>query len=82
MEVHELREYMTWVAHASPGEECVYHVGLLMRDRQYTVNGDKKNLTALDGMARSVMASAQTGVVRLFQRRLDPLICAYIAVKT
>jgi hypothetical protein len=51
----------------------IYHIGLLMRDRQLDPEVDKK--------ARAAWKDYEAGRVRLFQRRREAGVCEYHCVR-
>lgn len=67
------KEFNSALRYAQPGQEVVYHTGLLMRDRQL----DKE----IDQLARCVWEHFENGEIELYQRRIGNRACDYIAVK-
>lgn len=55
------------------GQAMVYHEGLLMRDRQ----GNED----VNAVAWRAWRAMEAGAVALVQARLNPGVCAYLAVK-
>lgn len=68
-----VRSLLEEVGQAKRGERIPYHTGLLMRDRQYTVE--------LNEMAAAMWELHKRGEVVLLQRRVTERDCTYYAVK-
>jgi hypothetical protein len=66
---------LTWLSSARPGDCIVYHAGLLAADRE----AKTEQAIALNLVASEFWTAAQAGRVALTQRRLAPLVCAYLA---
>jgi hypothetical protein len=71
------REFDAKVDALKRGEVVVYHQGLLMRDRQF----DTAEAHTVHALGLRAWRAAEAGVVALVQRRLEPGVCAYLAVK-
>ena len=81
-EICDERGFVGWMERAKPGDRVIYHSGLLMADRLKSQRGTMRKHTMLDRLADRALASATTGRVRLFQRRIDQDFgCQYIAEK-
>jgi hypothetical protein len=50
----------------------IYHTGLLMRDRQYDPEVDKR--------AKNAWEASENGAAILLQRRVRPGVCEYLAI--
>jgi hypothetical protein len=66
---------LAWLSSARPGDCIVYHTGLLAADRE----AKTEQARTLNRVASAFFAAAQAGRVALTQRRLAPLVCAYLA---
>ncbi len=72
-----------WLASAQPKSRIVYHVGMLMADRQPQGRKSEaeKQARELGEVARAFMDASEKGRVRLVQRRLGDSQYEYIAVR-
>lgn len=68
-------QFYAWIDRAHRGAEIVYHVGLLMRDRQ------QYGREALHVLATAVYHAYAAKRVVLFQRRVAPGEYEYCAVR-
>jgi ferric-dicitrate binding protein FerR (iron transport regulator) len=68
--------FLAEVATARPGDEIIYHTGLLMMDRMF--GPEFQNVHAI---ATAAMEAWKEGRVHLVQKRVARGICAYIAIK-
>jgi hypothetical protein len=64
------------VKYAPPQTKIIYHVGNMLYDRN---EGDA--FMAVDNVACAAMDAFTEGKVDLFQQRVSPGVCEYIAVK-
>lgn len=71
-------DFSAWSRAACRGSKITYHVGNLMYDRQ---NRNDENWGRIDSLGRVAYNAAMAGRVRLFQKRIGPDRCAYIAVR-
>lgn len=69
-------EFSEWKTNAKIGERLVYHVGLLMADRQSPPDGE-----SLGVLAGEISTAANRGHIVLLQERVEPLVCRYYAVR-
>lgn len=65
-------QFANELARARKGDHIVYHIGVLMADRVYDVE--------VDSVARAAWQAHVDDKVRLFQRRVRPSACQYVAV--
>jgi hypothetical protein len=64
-------EFLAWHSRARPGDQAVYHVGYLAKDRFEST---------IEELANTVMVLAESGMVIPVQRRVGDGKFAYIAV--
>lgn len=79
-----LKDFMRWYSESRPGEGVVYHVGDLAYERQLT--GPDRELTqkaaSLSRFASEVYKLAMQAELHLIQRRIEPCLFEYMAVRT
>ena len=80
-EIFDPRDFTTWMSNAKHGDRCCYHFGLIMSDRPYAPSGKPMAQSAFSTLANVVWSAQTAGYVALVQKRIDPMICQYIAVK-
>jgi len=67
---------------AKPGEACIYHIGYLVKDRDYQFNSGSSMSTLVDQIGSTAWVMEEEGAVYLFQRRLDNDVYEYLAVRS
>lgn len=64
-------DFETRLAVAKPGEQIIYHRGLLMHDRMFSA--------VVRTIGKTAYAAWVSGRAHLAQRRVSPGVCEYIA---
>ena len=74
--IETIQQASDWLLGAEPGDQVLYHIGLLPRDRIFE--------RRLDGLASWMMdmASTDKSLILLTQARLDNRVYAYVATRS
>lgn len=68
--------FAAWLVGASPGDAVEYHRGLLAKDRAMPKAHE------IDVLGAAAWQAFTAGRVSLVQRRIEPGVCAYLAIRT
>jgi hypothetical protein len=82
-EISNVDELNAFLSSAKPGERRIYYRGFLWVDRyrKSQVLSEVDRLR-LDELANAVLVAAESGLLRLFQRRQADDVWEYIAIRT
>ena len=65
--------FLQWLKAAQPGNSLTYHLGNLALDREHNIK--------IDAVGTAVWGAHQSGKVQLSQSRVEPNVCAYVAIR-
>jgi hypothetical protein len=83
-DISTVSELHRFVATAAPGAVACYHSGNLAfdRDKSGPFKNDEEMYTQVDALAKAAWAFTEQKKLFLVQRRIEPGVCDYLAIRT